>query len=674
MPGNTLTLPLVRDADKDVRRDGRFGNLQQTIDEQEPLASPAIVNVAPKYFAAGLRDKISLDGYSLADLQQDVLSGFVVGMVAIPLGMALGIATGVSPQLGLYTVIVAGFIAACLGGSRFQVSGPTAAFVVILEPIVVQYGIAGLLTAGLMSGFIVVAMGFAGMGKLIHYMPDTVKYGFTSGIAVSIGAQQVKDFLGVTIPATATHFIDIIVAIARVITTVQFQSVVVASTTLAIIVLFPKLVSGKIPAPLVAITATTVLVYLIELIAPSLSITTIGSRFKYTLQGEVGYGIPPEPPVFGLPWAWTGPNGSPFTLTWEIIYDLIPSAIRIALLGSIESLLSAVIADGMAEQLSNPPPSSRHDPDCELIGIGIANIVAPFFGGIPATGAIARTATNIRFGARSPVSAIIHSIFALLCVVVLAPAMSHVPMSALAALLLFVAYNMGEPDHFMKLLRTSPKDDKIVLLSCFVLTVVFDMVIGVFGGLVIAAVLFAKQMTTSVSLQRGNSDMAQLSEMSGKEILVYEMTGPLFFGTAKQVSNILEEAAQDTFVQSVVLIMDSVPVLDVSGALALSSGVEKVLKSRKSVFLVGVRAQPLKLIRHYLPEGKKSLYVMDSMQALHEVVTRIHDIPSTPNLRWISQREGLMSVSPGLRFLSRANSGDNTPGGRQQVQGGSLMI
>jgi SulP family sulfate permease len=345
------------------------------------------------------------------------------------------------------------------------------------------------------------------------------------------------------------------------------------------------------------------------------------------------------------------------------------------MLGSIESLLSAVIADGMAEQLSSPPPSSRHDPDCELIGIGIANIVAPFFGGIPATGAIARTATNIRFGARSPVSAMIHSLFALLCVVVLAPAMSHVPMSALAALLLFVAYNMGEPDHFIKLLKTAPKDDKIVLLSCFLLTVIFDMVIGVFGGLMIAAVLFAKQMTTSVSLQRGTSDMAVLSEMSGKEILVYEMSGPLFFGTAKQVSNILQEAAMDGFVQSVVLIMDSVPVLDVSGALALSSGVEKVLKSRKSVFLVGVRAQPLTLIRHYLPENRKSLYVMDSMQALHEVVTRIHDIPSTPNLRWISQRDGLTSVSPGLRFLSRVNSGDNTPGGgpRQQVQGNLLI-
>ena len=644
--GNTLTLPLVNSTPEYVA--------------SPPLSKPA---AEPRWIAAGLRDKFKIDGYSLSDLQQDILSGFVVGMVAIPLGMALGIATGVSPQLGLYTVIVGGFIAAVLGGSRYQVSGPTAAFVVILEPIVVQYGIAGLLTAGLMSGFIVVAMGLTGMGKLIHYMPDTVKYGFTSGIAVSIGAQQIKDFLGVTIPSTATHVIDIVVAVSRVITTVSVQAILVSSITLGIIILFPKFVSPKIPAPLVAVTSVTLLVYILELLWPQLTIATIGTRFSYTLGGIGGHGIPPEPPVFALPWSWTGPNGSSFTLTWEIVYDLIPSAIRIALLGSIESLLSAVIADGMAEQISTPPPSTRHDPDCELVAIGIANIIAPFFGGIPATGAIARTATNIRFGAQSPISAIIHSIFALMCVVVLAPAMSHVPMSALAALLLFVAYNMGEPDHFIKLLKTSPRDDQIVLLACFILTVVFDMVIGVFGGLVIAAVLFAKQMTTSVSLHRGTSDMALLGELSGKEILVYEMTGPLFFGTAKQLSNLLEEAALDNFVQSVVLIMDSVPVLDVSGALALSAGVEKVLKSRKSVFLVGVRAQPLKLIRHYLPEGRKSLYVMDSMQALHEVVTRIHDIPSTPNLRWISQRDGLQSLSPALRFLSRANSGENTPGG-----------
>jgi SulP family sulfate permease len=657
--GDVLTLPLIR---------GEQPHQRTTLEAQ-----PA--SVGPKWLAVALREKFFMDKYTFADLQQDILSGFVVGMVAIPLGMALGIATGVSPQLGLYTVIVAGFIAATLGGSRFQVSGPTAAFVVILEPIVVEYGIAGLLTAGLMSGFIVVGMGLAGMGKLIHYMPDTVKYGFTSGIAVSIGAQQIKDFLGVSIPSTATHFIDICIAIGRVIDTVSFQAVLVASCTMGIIIGFPKFMSAKIPAPLVAITSMTLLVYLIELLVPSLTIATIGSRFSYTLDGVQGHGIPPEPPVFALPWTWTGPGGGSFSLSWEIVYDLIPSAIRIAMLGSIESLLSAVIADGMAEQLSNPPPSTRHDPDCELIGIGIANIVAPFFGGIPATGAIARTATNIRFGARSPISAMIHSGFALTCVLFLAPAMSHVPMSALAALLLFVAYNMGEPDHFLKLLKTSPKDDKIVLLSCFGLTVVFDMVVGVFGGLVIAAVLFAKQMTTTVSLQRGNSDMAVLAEMSGKEILVYEMTGPLFFGTAKQVSNILEEAEADRFVQSVVLIMDSVPVLDVSGALALSAGVEKVLRSNKSVFLVGVRAQPLKLIRHYLPENRKSLYVMDSMQALHEVVTRIHDIPSTPNLRWISQRDGLTSVSPGLRFLSRANSGENTPGGgRQQIQASSSLV
>lgn len=570
-------------------------------------------------------------------------------MVAIPLGMALGIATGVAPQQGLYTVIVAGLISAVLGGSKFQVSGPTAAFVVILEPIVVQYGLGGLLAAGLMSGFLIVLMGVFGMGKLIHYMPDTVKYGFTSGIAVSIGAQQVKDFLGVSIPSTATHFIDIIISIGKVINTVSLQAVLIASGTLAIIIIFPRF-NKKIPAPLVAISLMTAFIHLLEDIFPALNVATIGSRFSYQISPtEMGHGIPPEPPVFALPWSQSGPAGSAFHLSFEIIYDLIPSAVRIALLGSIESLLSAVIADGMAEQQNKDPGATlpgSHDPDSELIGIGIANIICPFFGGIPATGAIARTATNIRFGAKSPVSAIVHSLFALLSVMVFAPVMSRVPMSALAALLLFVAYNMGEPYHFIKLLKTSPKDDKIVLLTCFVLTVVFDMLIGVSGGLVVAAVLFAKQMTSTSTVRRGESHMSLISKTTGKEVLVYEMNGPLFFGTAKQVSSILEKSAADPCIESVVLIMDSVPVLDVSGALALSSAAQRVLKIKHTLFLVGVRPQPLKLIRNYLPETTHGLYVIDSMQFLHETVSRLQALPTTPTLRWISQRDGFNALSP----------------------------
>jgi sulfate permease, SulP family len=594
-------------------------------------------SAAPRWVSVALREKFSIDGYTPSDFRSDVLAGFVVGMVAIPLGMALGVATGVTPQLGLYTVIVGGFVTALLGGSRFQVSGPTAAFVVILEPIVAEYGVGGLLIAGLMSGIIVVFMGLTGMGKLIHYMPDTVKFGFTSGIAVTIGAQQLKDFLGLQLPTGCTHFFDILIAVMENVRKISIQSVLVSSATLCVIIMFPK-ISSRIPAPLVAITIMTVVIFVLENVWPTLEISTIGTKFSYTqFDGTIGHGIPPEPPLFSLPWAFP-------TFSGEMVWDLIPSAIKIALLGSIESLLSAVIADGMAEQKAEL--STRHDPDSELVAIGLANIITPFFGGIPATGAIARTATNIKFGATSPVSAIVHSVFALLCVVALAPAMSRVPMGALAALLLFVAYNMGEPEHFMKLLRNSPRDDKIVLLSCFVLTVVFDMVIGVFGGLVVAAALFAKQMTHSVSLRRGIKDQATLSQMSGKELLVYELNGPLFFGTAKSMQNMLEEMARDQFVSSVVLIMDNVPVMDVSGALSMVAGVDRVLQSHKTVFLVGIRKQPLKLIRKHLPESRRGLHVMDSMAALHEAVNRVHDIPSTPHLRWAA-----------------------VPAGRQQVQG-----
>ncbi len=654
----TLTLPLNTESPPKARRHSTNRQPRMpSMDENNAPPTVQKIDLAsnsdpsePHWVAVALREKIVIDGYTLSDLQADVLAGFVVGMVAIPLGMALGVATGVTPQLGLYTVIVGGFVTALLGGSRFQVSGPTAAFVVILEPIVATYGVGGLLTAGLMSGVIIVFMGVSGMGKLIHYMPDTVKFGFTSGIAVTIGAQQLKDFFGLVLPASCTHFVDIILAVMENVRKISIQSVIVSATTLAVIILFPR-VNGRIPAPLVAITFMTLFIFFLEHVWPSLFIPTIGTKFSYTAEdGSLGHGIPPEPPMFLPPWHY--PN---FDFNLEMVWDLIPSAVRIALLGSIESLLSAVIADGMAEQRA--PLSTRHDPDSELIAIGMANIITPFFGGIPATGAIARTATNIKFGARSPVSAIVHSVFALLCVVALAPAMSRVPMGALAALLLIVAYNMGEPHHFMRLLRTSPRDDKIVLLSCFLMTIIFDMVIGVFGGLVVAAVLFAKQMTHSVSLKRGTKDQATLSQMAGKELLVFELNGPLFFGTAKSMQTMLEEMAQDTFVASVVLIMDNVPVMDVSGALAMAAGVDKVLRSHKTVFLVGIRRQPLTLIRHHLPESRKGLHVMDSMATLLEAVGRVGDIPTTPHLRWID------SAVPAGGVLA----------GRQQVQGDMII-
>jgi SulP family sulfate permease len=305
----------------------------------------------------------------------------------------------------------------------------------------------------LISGFIVVIMGICGVGKLIHYMPDTVKYGFTAGIAVTIGAQQLKDFIGVSLPKTDTHFLDIILGIYNVADTISVKALCVSIPTLAIIIFFPRF-NQKIPAPLIAITLVTSLIYLLELfVDPHLGIATIGTRFTYVLaNGETGNGIPPVPPEFKTPWTIQSTLIEP---TW-----LIPAAIRITLLGSIESLLSAVIADGMAD----PPPPTGHNPDSELVAIGIANIVCACFGGIPATGAIARTATNIKFGAKSPISAMIHSVFALICVIFFSPAMSHVPMAALSSLLLFVANNMGEPSHFAKLLKTSPTDDKIVLL------------------------------------------------------------------------------------------------------------------------------------------------------------------------------------------------------------------
>ena len=296
-----------------------------------------------------------------------------------------------------------------------------------------------------------------------------------------------------------------------------------------------------------------------------------------------------------------------------------------------------------------------------MVAVGIANILCPFFGGIPATGAIARTATNIKFGAHSPISAMFHSIFVLLCIVCFSPVMSYVPMGSLAALLIFVAYNMGEPRHFMKLLKKSPRDDQIVLLSCFILTIVFDMIIGVLGGLIVSAVLFSKQMTTCYVGRRTVEDQSLLSRLAGKEMVVYEINGPLFFGTARSVKVMLEEemVAMNSLVSSIVLIMDNVPVMDISGALSMTSGIEKILKSNKSVFIVGIRPQPLVLIRQLLGEETRGLYVLDSMATLHDAIGRIGDVPTTPSLRWIMNQKISSFSSPSIGSVI----------GRKQIQG-----
>ncbi len=520
------------------------------------------------------------EGYTLSTLRADVLAGIVVGLVALPLGMALAIASKVPPQYGLYTVIVAGAVVAALGGSRCQVTGPTAAFVVILAPIVQKFGFSGLLIAGLMAGVMLILMGAAGLGRLIQFIPHPVTTGFTAGIAVVIAAIQIKDFFGLSIAHMPDGFFERLLALFDARRTASPPEFLISMTTLLILVVWPK-INKKIPGPLVALSAAALLAIFVERMFPGVTIATIGNRFG---------GIPQAAPSFVLPWNFGGPGGGePFRLSLEVFESLVPSAFAIAMLAAIESLLSAVVADGMAH--------TRHDPDSELVALGVGNVICPFFGGIAATGAIARTATNIRFGGKTPIAAITHSVFVLLAIFLFAPAVSNLPMAALAALLVVVAYNMSEHKHFFHVLKVAPRSDVIVLLICFSLTVLFDMVVGVSVGIVLAALLFMRRMaslTSGEAIRVGDAEGAA-GEALPAGVLVYRIAGPFFFGAAQTAISAINTAAGN--VKVVVFTFKDVPTMDVTGLVALEAALAGLKSANKTAILVEVKGQPLELIQ-----------------------------------------------------------------------------
>lgn len=534
-----------------------------------------------KPFAA-IKQKLK-EGYSIGDLRADLMSGAIVAVVAIPLGMALAIASGVAPQYGLYTVILGGGIVALLGGSRFQVTGPTAAFVVILAPIVQKYGLRGLLIAGFMAGLMLIAMGLARLGRFIQFIPYPVTTGFTSGIAVVIGTLQLKDFLGLHVAEMPERYVQKVGVLFHALPTLRWQELVVGSATLLVLIVWPKL-NKKVPAPLVALTVATFGVLLTKRYYPQFEAATIRSVFEN--------GIPQSLPHFMWPWELAPTSGSPQgAVDLDFIENMIAPAFAIAMLGAIESLLSAVVADGMAQ--------TKHDPDAELVALGVGNVICPFFGGIPATGAIARTTTNIRFGAKSPFSAIFHAIFTLFTILLFAPYVSYLPMAALAALLMIVAYNMSEMKHFWHILTVGPRGDVLVLVLCFGLTVTFDMVVGVMVGVILAALLFMQRMASVTSSRFLTEEThPHLVEMSHKkfshEIVVYEIAGPMFFGAAENAVEALNELADK--VRSVIFVLESVPVMDVTGLVAFESAIEELVHEKKGVVLVGLRKQPRELM------------------------------------------------------------------------------
>src|ERR1041384_3297998 len=466
-----------------IRRSLRYVNeLPEAIQRQFALAYSA-----KDLLAYGLRSGLR-EGSSVKDFRADLLAALVVGVVALPLAMARASACDIKPQHGLYTAIIAGFTCALLGGTRFQVTGPTAAFVVILVPIVHRFGLGGLLIAGAMAGVILIVMGLARLGKLMEFVPHPVTSGFTMGIAVVIGVLQLKDVFGVTLPRTEGTF-EYLGALWGARGQINPYDLAVAVVTIGLLLGLPRVLK-RVPAPLVALTVVSVLVVVCERWWPGFHASMIGNleKFPFKIGNETPHGIPPLPPIPMLPWHLPG-----ITLDYHTIRELLPSAFAIAMLGAIESLMAAVVADGMS--------GSRHDPNAELIALGIGNILCPFFGGIAATGALARTATNIRAGARSPFACAMHAIFILTCTIVLPGLVAYLPMAALAGLLIIVARNMSEARHFARLLRIAARSDVIVMLTCFLLTVVFDMVVAVSVVVVLAALLFMRRMATTTTVE-----------------------------------------------------------------------------------------------------------------------------------------------------------------------------
>jgi SulP family sulfate permease len=546
--------------------------------------------------------KTLTQGYDRVALRADALAGIVVGVVALPLSMALAIAVGVPPQHGLYTAIVSGIVVALAGGSKFQITGPTAAFVVILAPIVSREGLAGLLTAGLMAGFLLLGMGLARLGRLIQFIPHPVTTGFTAGIATVIATLQIKDVLALPIAHMPETYLEKVAALWHARLHASGPDFAIALATFLLLVLIPRhlpKVTARVPAPLIVITLVTASAAIAHRVRPAFTVATIGSRFHSIVGGKEVAGIPRVPPLPMLPWGSGG-------LTLGSINHLASAAFAIALLGAIESLLSATIADGMT--------GKKHDPDAELVGLGLSNILVPFFGGIAATGALARTATNIRAGARSPLASVFHSLVVLFAILVFAPLVSYVPMASLAGLLVLVAWNMSEVRHFANILRIAPKSDVAVLLACYFLTVVFDMVIAVSFGVVLAALLFMRRTAelTQSRMLEGARGESEFDIVPG--VAVYEIAGPLFFGAAQNAMGAIGSVATDTRV--VVLALGRVPSIDATGFVALESAIMRLRTLKKLVVLAGPLPQPRRIFdRANLPKHHEHVRFSETLDA-----------------------------------------------------------
>ncbi|XPV69050.1 MAG: C4-dicarboxylic acid transporter DauA [Halarcobacter sp.] len=518
-------------------------------------------------------------------MKNNIFAGLTVGIIALPLSMALAIAIGVPPQNGLYTAIIAGIIASIFGSSKINISGPTAAFVVILIPIVQEFGLSGLLLCGLMSGFILLLMGIFKLGNLIELIPYPVTVGFTTGIAVVIATFQIKDFFGLNIEHFTGHFHQKVYTLISSFPSFKLSELTVGLATLFILILWPK-TKSKIPAALIALSIVTICVYYYNNnLDPNLQISTIYSSFEYQVGEMTGKGIPPIPLQFTLPWS----GYSIDDINLDMFYKLLPHSVAIAILGALESLLCAVISDGMT--------GNRTNPNKELIGQGLANVFVPFFGGIPATAAIARTVVNIKGGANSKISSVVHSIFILLSIVFLAPFLSYLPMASLSALLLIVAWNMSEVKHFVNILKVAPKHDVYVLLTCFILTVLLDMQIAVGVGMGLASILFIKRTIDLYSINLVNNKHSLRHPNLPEHIAIYDINGPMFFGAAQNALRVLVDTKDN--IKIVILNLEHVTMMDMTALVAFKSIINNFERNNKNLVITGVNNRITKKFKKF---------------------------------------------------------------------------
>lgn len=513
--------------------------------------------------------------YSKTDFSTDLMAGIIVGIVALPLAIAFGIASGVTPEKGIITAIVAGFIISLLGGSKVQIGGPTGAFIVIIYGIIQEYGIEGLTVATLMAGILLVLMGVFKLGAVIKFIPYPIIVGFTSGIAVTIFTTQIADVFGLNFDGEKVpgDFIGKWMVYARHFDTVNWWNALVSFVSIFIIAITPKF-SKKIPGSLIAIVVVTLAVYLMKVYGGITTIDTIGDRFS--IQAQLPEAVVPA-------------------LDWEAVKNLFPVAVTIAVLGAIESLLSATVADGVI--------GDRHHSNTELIAQGIANIVSPIFGGIPATGAIARTMTNINNGGRSPIAGIVHAGVLLLILLFLMPFAQYIPMACLAGVLVIVSYNMSGWRTFVALMK-NPKSDVTVLLITFFLTVIFDLTIAIEVGLLIACVLFMKRVmeTTEISVIRDEIDPNKESDLEVHEehltlpkgVEVYEINGPYFFGIATKFEEIMSQLGDRPKIR--IIRMRKVPFIDSTGIHNLTNLCVMSQKENIHIILSGVNDKVHKVL------------------------------------------------------------------------------